>query len=135
MVGGSTRVPIVRQKVKEYFEEDGHEIIMPDKHDPDTVVAYGATVYAGKLSGQSAMAEDQGINEIQLADVTPLAIGILQSTKIEKGFLASVFGRDEFTESMSKMIHKNQTIPANAEKTVTLTDNDKSLIILEGESQ
>ena len=107
---------------------------MPDQHDPDTVVAYGATVYASKLSGQGASAEDQGINEIQLADVTPLTIGILQSTKIKKGFLANMFSKDEFNEEMAKMISKNQTIPATAEKTVTLTDNDKSLIILEGES-
>ena len=134
MVGGSTKIPIIRQKVKEYFEQDGHEIIMPTNHDPDTVVAYGATVYAAKLSAQSDMAEDQGINEIQLSDVTPLSIGIMQSTKIEKGFLASVFSKDEYTETMSRMISKNQQIPADAEQTITLTDNDKSLIILEGES-
>ena len=66
--------------------------------------------------------------------MTPLSIGILQSTKIEKNFLASIFSKDEFNERMDKMISKNQTIPADAEKTVTLTENDKSLIILEGES-
>ena len=135
MVGGSTRVPIVRQKVREYFEqEEDNESFMPCQHDPDTVVAYGATVYASKLSGQGASAEDQGINEIMLADVTPLTIGILQSTKIKKGFLANMFSKDEFTEEMAKMISKNTNIPADSEKTITLTDNDKSLIILEGES-
>ena len=45
-----------------------------------------------------------------------------------------MFGKDEFNEQMAKMISKNQLIPATSEKTVTLTDNDKSLIILEGES-
>ena len=43
-----------------------------------------------------------------------------------------MFSKDEYTETMSRMIWKNQTIPANAERSVTLTDNDKSLIILEG---
>ena len=94
MVGRSTRDPIIRQKVKDYFEKDGHQVIMLDGLDPSTIAAYGATMFAGKLSGQGAMADDQGINEIQLLDVTPLTIGILQSAKIEKDFLKSIFSRD-----------------------------------------
>ena len=43
---------------------------------PDTVVAYGAAIYAGKLTGQVGDAE---ADEIVLNDVTPLPIGLLQS--------------------------------------------------------
>ena len=51
MVGGTTKTPIVRQKIREFF---GDGVIINIEIDPDTVVAYGATVYAGKLSGQTA---------------------------------------------------------------------------------
>ena len=55
MVGGSTRNKIVREKVQAYF---GEETKMNTSIDPDTVVAYGATVYAGKLSGQGESASN-----------------------------------------------------------------------------
>jgi len=48
MVGGTTKTPRVREVIKEYF---GDAVTMNTEIDPDTVVAYGATVYAGKLSG------------------------------------------------------------------------------------
>ena len=53
MVGGTTRNKIVRERVQAFF---GEETKMNTDIDPDTVVAYGATVYAGKLSGQGEQA-------------------------------------------------------------------------------
>lgn len=88
MVGGSTRTPIVQQKVRDYF--DGN-VTVNCRFDPDTVVAYGATVYAGKLTGQTG--GGVAADDITLTDVTPLDVGVLQSIKIEQGFLASIFSK------------------------------------------
>ena len=88
MVGGSTKTPIVQQKVRDYF--DGN-VKVNCTFDPDTVVAYGATVYAGKLTGQTG--GGVAADDITLTDVTPLDVGVLQSIKIEQGFLASIFSK------------------------------------------
>ena len=50
--------------------------------DPDTVVAYGATVYAAKLSGHGEDAQDEGVDQIVLNDVTPLTIGVLKNVEV-----------------------------------------------------
>ena len=128
MVGGTTKTPIVKQKISEFF---GGDVNINDSVNPDTVVAYGATVYAGKLSGQAAA--DEGVEEITLNDVTPLPVGLLQSTEIEQGFLASIFSKTKFEETMDTYIHKNSTIPFEKTKTITITSNDKALIVLEGD--
>ena len=72
MVGGTTKTPIVQQKVAEYFD---NAIKVNCEIDPDTVVAYGATVYAGKLTGQLSV--HSLTNELVLSDVTPMPIGLL----------------------------------------------------------
>ena len=64
--------------------------------DPDTVVAYGATVYAGKLSGQGDNAQDEGVDQIVLSDVTPLTIGVLKNVEKPQGFMARMFKDKEF---------------------------------------
>ena len=79
MVGGTTRNKIVREKVKEFFPED---VKMNVTIDPDTVVAYGATVYAAKLSVQGEDAQDEGVDQIVLNDVTPLTIGVLKNVEV-----------------------------------------------------
>src|SRR5215813_6061010 len=63
LVGGSTRIPMVQQKVKEYFGREPHKGVNPDE-----VVALGAAVQAGVLSGE--------VKDILLLDVTPLSLGI-----------------------------------------------------------
>ncbi len=63
MVGGSTRVPMVKDKVKEFFGKDVH-----DELNPDEVVALGAAVQADILAGNNT--------EMLLLDVTPLSLGI-----------------------------------------------------------
>ncbi|MBU1151883.1 molecular chaperone DnaK [Patescibacteria group bacterium] len=65
LVGGSTRIPAVQEKVKEIFGKDPHMGINPDE-----VVAQGAAIQGGILSG------DSDVKDILLVDVTPLSLGI-----------------------------------------------------------
>lgn len=65
LVGGSTRIPAVQAKVKEIFGKDPHRGINPDE-----VVAIGAAIQGGILSG------DSNVKDILLVDVTPLTLGI-----------------------------------------------------------
>lgn len=63
MVGGSTRVPLVKQRVSEFFEQEVY-----DKVNPDEVVALGAAIQADVLAGNQ--------KNVLLLDVTPLSLGI-----------------------------------------------------------
>jgi molecular chaperone DnaK len=63
LVGGSTRIPLVQQKVKDFFGRDPHKGVNPDE-----VVALGAAVQAGVLAGD--------VKDILLLDVTPLSLAI-----------------------------------------------------------
>ena len=63
LVGGSTRIPIVQQKVKEFFDKEPNKSVNPDE-----VVAVGAAVQAGVLAGD--------VKDVLLIDVTPLSLGI-----------------------------------------------------------
>jgi molecular chaperone HscA len=63
MVGGSTRVPLVKQMVKDYFKKELH-----DELNPDEVVALGAAVQADILAGNN--------KDFLLLDITPLSLGI-----------------------------------------------------------
>ena len=67
--------------------------------------------------------------------MTPLPLGLLQSKEIEQGFLASIFSSTEYTETMDTYIQKNSTIPFEKTKTITITKNDKALIVLEGDNE
>jgi molecular chaperone DnaK len=63
MVGGQTRMPLVQQKVKDFFGKEPHKGVNPDE-----VVAIGAAVQAGVLKGE--------VSDVLLLDVTPLTLGI-----------------------------------------------------------
>jgi molecular chaperone DnaK len=63
LVGGMTRMPLVRQKVSEFFDREPHKGVNPDE-----VVACGAAVQAAALSGE--------MEEVLLLDVTPLSLGV-----------------------------------------------------------
>jgi molecular chaperone DnaK (HSP70) len=87
LVGGSTRIPRVRQVVKELFQREPHCELNPDE-----VVALGAAVQAQILAGGSEATKD-----MLLLDVTPLSLGI-----------------EALGGVVAKIIHRNSTIPASA---------------------
>src|ERR687886_800876 len=100
LVGGSTRIPAVQEKVKEIAGKEPNKGINPDE-----VVATGAAIQAGVLAGE--------VKDVLLLDVTPLSLGI--ETK---------------GEVMSKLIERNTTIPTRkAQVFSTAEDNQPSVEI------
>ena len=81
LVGGSTRIPMVQKLVRDFFKKEPHKGVNPDE-----VVALGAAVQAGVLSGE--------VKDILLLDVTPLTLGI-----------------ETLGGVMTPMIQRNTTIP------------------------
>lgn len=108
LVGGSTRIPLVRSKLKEWFGLD------PDlSQHPDEAVALGAAVQAGMLCGR--------VRQILLVDVTPLSLGI-----------------ETFGGLMNVIIPRNSTIPVKAGELFTnALDGQASMAIrvLQGERE
>jgi Fe-S protein assembly chaperone HscA len=111
LVGGSTRIPLVRRQVEELFEREPHSELNPDE-----VVALGAAVQAKILAGGSAETKD-----MLLLDVTPLSLGI-----------------EALGGVTAKIIHRNSTIPASAtEHFTTGVEGQTSVAIhvLQGERE
>jgi molecular chaperone DnaK len=106
LVGGSTRIPLVQQKVKDFFGKEPNKSVNPDE-----VVAIGAAVQAGILAGD--------VKDVLLLDVTPLTLGI-----------------ETLGGVMTKLIERNTTIPTRKTQIFsTAADNQTSVEInvLQGE--
>ena len=106
LVGGSTRIPKIQEVVKEFFGKDPSKGVNPDE-----VVAVGAAIQGGVLSGD--------VDDVVLLDVTPLTLGI-----------------ETLGGVMTKLIEANTTIPTSKKEVFsTAADNQTSveIHILQGE--
>jgi len=108
LVGGTTRTPLIRRTVQEFFGRKPHTELNPDE-----VVALGAAVQANIL--------DRGVKTMLLLDVTPLSLGI-----------------ETYGGAVAKIIPRNSTIPASAQELYTTgVDNQTGIDIhvLQGERE
>jgi molecular chaperone DnaK len=108
LVGGMTRMPKVQETVKNFFNKDPRKDVNPDE-----AVAVGAAIQGGVLRGD--------VKDVLLLDVTPLSLGI-----------------ETLGGVMTKLIHKNTTIPTKANQAFSTAEDNQTAVtihVLQGERE
>jgi len=108
LVGGSTRMPVIQQLAKKLTGKDPHQGVNPDE-----VVAVGAAIQAGILSGE--------VKDVVLLDVTPLSLGV-----------------ETLGGVMTKLIDRNTTIPARKSEVFSTAEDSQGAVdvhVMQGERE
>ena len=119
LVGGATRMPVVRKAVTRMFGRFPHTQINPDE-----AVALGAAVQAG------LMARDVNLKEVVLTDVCPYSLGVNTTERMPNGSLRSGI--------FAPIIERNTLIPASRERPFSPLDDQQTQVIFQiyqGESR